>query len=199
MLARTPLTRLFLMRRTARKLPKHRRDAIRDKVAAILKTCEPTAFAGEGPCRAGIRASLCMAGWRWADADFAAVEIVLSALNLIGARRPTWQQGQPEWTQDGALPIERTNCIRCRKPLPEGHYKFCGKVCSDAAYKARAEVVASEDRRARALAYEVIWRSSQPERPCGFCGEPFRPSRKQGDRQIYCSQSCYQRDRRNAP
>ncbi|MFZ5693299.1 MAG: hypothetical protein ACOY5F_18865 [Pseudomonadota bacterium] len=187
MLARTPLTTVILARRVARKLPKHRRDAIRDKVAAILKTCEPTAFAGEGPCRAGIRASLCMAGWRWADADFAAADIVLSALNLIGARRPTWQQGQPEWTQDGALPIERENCIRCRKPLPEGHRLFCSHICSSAHNGARRRLEKREEINAAWRAARAAWSAAQPERNCERCGAPYQPKRP---RQKLCRPRC---------
>jgi hypothetical protein len=114
------------------KLGRDRTRTIGEKVAAIMKEAEPTPFAAEGPCRHGIRSSLCLQGWSWAAADMIAADIVAAALNMARARRPTWGEGQPEWTQPGALPIERERCIRCRKPLPEGHWKFCSTVCGSA-------------------------------------------------------------------
>jgi hypothetical protein len=141
--------------RTVRRLKKEKRSALVDKLAAILRWREPTAFAGEGPCRHGVRASLCLQGWPWPAADMVAGDVVTVALNRVGATRPTWQQGQPEYTQDGALPIERERCIRCRKPLPEGHYKFCSKICSDGYYADRSNAQASAERLAARLALQA--------------------------------------------
>lgn len=113
-----------------RKLNQARRNHLIDKTAKILNTGEASKFEFEASCRHGIRSSLCLQGWSWTDADLIATEIVAAALNRIGAERPTWAEGQPEYTQNGggAL-IERTRCIRCHTQLPEGHYKFCSKLC----------------------------------------------------------------------
>lgn len=140
-----------------RKLNKDRRRSIRDKIVIIMRTVEPTPFAAEGPCRAGIRSSLCLQGWAWAEADAVAAEIVAAALNIIGAKRPAWKEGQPEWTQDGALPILRERCIRCRGPLPEGHYKFCSKVCSNGYHADRGNAHTAAERLAADLAKQAAW------------------------------------------
>jgi hypothetical protein len=132
--------------RTVRRLKKEKRSALVDKLALILRWREPTAFAGEGPCRHGVRASLCLQGWSWSTADMVASDVVTAALNRVGARRPNWYEGQPEWTQDGALPIERERCVRCRKPLPEGHWRFCSKVCSDGYHMERNNAYAAAER-----------------------------------------------------
>lgn len=87
----------------------------------------------------GIRSGLILqGGWRWRDADAAARDVVRSALRRIGARRPSWQQGQPEFTQFAVL-YERTRCVRCGWKLPEGHRRFCSRRCSGAHFTALYE------------------------------------------------------------
>ncbi|QFQ89880.1 hypothetical protein F8A10_20925 (plasmid) [Paracoccus kondratievae] len=48
----------------------------------------------------------------------------------MNAQRPSWDEGQPEWTIHAGTLIERTRCVRCHKPLPEGHFKFCSNTCA---------------------------------------------------------------------
>lgn len=120
-----------------RKLTRQRREAIVDMLADLMREAEPTPFAVEGPARAAIRAALCMRDWRWGQADAAADDAIQTALGRIGAQRPTWQQGQPEWAQDGVIPRSRERCARCGKPFPENDAatwrKYCGPVCAQAA------------------------------------------------------------------
>lgn len=116
-----------------------RKRAIVDKVANILASGEPTRFAGEGACRHGIRSALCLRSWSWPLADVIARDIVSAALSQIGAERPTWKQGQPEYTQDGHNPIERTRCRHCGRDLPEhgpAHMIFCSPRCRSAWHSA---------------------------------------------------------------
>lgn len=136
------------------KLNKDKQKHIRERIADMMREAEPTPFVMEGPCRAGIRSSLCLKGWTWAQADLIAAQIVTAALNSIGARRPNWYEGQPEWTQPGALPIERERCIRCRTPLPAGQLKFCSKLCRDSDRNARVWAQTAADRLARKAAEE---------------------------------------------
>ena len=89
----------------------------------------------EGPLRAGIRRDLCHMGWRWADADFMARELLDEAFRRARAVRPDWYEGQPERTIQPGVLIERTRCVECRKPLPEGHRKFCDTPCANAYHK----------------------------------------------------------------
>lgn len=89
-------------------------------------------FGLEGPLRAGIRADLCRQGWGWLSADLCARDLLDDAFRMVRAIRPTWDQGQPEWTINAGTLIERTLCIRCHNQLPEGHFKFCGRLCAQA-------------------------------------------------------------------
>lgn len=91
----------------------------------------------EGPLRHAVRADLCLLGWRWIDANFTAILVVDDALRRVRAQRPSWNEGQREWTISEGLLIERTRCVECHKALPEGHYKYCGHLCSNA-YRLRA-------------------------------------------------------------
>lgn len=109
----------------------YRRKLI-DQTAAILRQGEPTSFAFEGFMRHGLRSGLCLRGWSWPAADEMASDIVRSALAQIGAKRPTYQQGQPEWVQYGVVLVERERCVQCGAKLPVGHRKFCSSRCARA-------------------------------------------------------------------
>ncbi|WP_424992404.1 hypothetical protein [Oceaniradius stylonematis] len=138
MLARTPWVKPQRVKAKPRRMNRNRKRRLIAEVCMILKTGEPTKFAFEGACRHGLRSALCLEGWQWAEADRVAAEIVSVALNIIGARRPTWQEGQPEWTQPGAMPIERERCKRCAKPLPESRTMFCSDLCRAAEHNEKA-------------------------------------------------------------
>ncbi|CAJ0867142.1 hypothetical protein AMST5_01925 [freshwater sediment metagenome] len=164
-----------------------RRQAVIEALAVIMKRAEPTAFAAEGPARHGVRRALCLAGWTWQDADDEAAEVTRNALARAGARRPTWAEGQLEYTKENEGPRTREQCKRCAKPLPEGHYTFCGPVCAMAAkvdrnrQRDREELVIAE-RAARAA-----WTERQPEQTCPCCERAFRPKHRGA---TYCSNAC---------
>lgn len=131
--------------RAKRTLGSDLRHRLVDSVAPILKRGEPTIFAFEGAIRAAIRSRLCIRGWDWQDADFAAAGVVGAALNVIGAQRPTWQEGQPDWVNDAGAKIDRVSCAHCGRTLPEGHWKFCSELCKDAYHGRMARLQARRD------------------------------------------------------
>jgi hypothetical protein len=88
-----------------------------------------TLFGYEGLQRATIRSVLCLRGVSWAMADQMAAGVVADVLLTLAAKRPTWNEGQPEWTIEGGALIERTRCACCHKPLPEERPKFCSDGC----------------------------------------------------------------------
>lgn len=135
-----------------RKLNRERERRLVDDVAEVLHTGEPTVFAFEATCRYAIRYSLCLKGWDWEDADLAAGRVLSMSLNIIGAERPSWAQGQPGWTEPGAFPIERTRCGRCRMPLPDDRPKYCSDHCRQGAKDTRM----IEQRSAERLAARIV-------------------------------------------
>lgn len=134
-------------RRMMRKERNRERDALRGRVGAgrfqaIVKDLAAlvrlafqagetaSIFGLEGPLRTALRADFCMQGWGWSAADLMARDLMAEAFTRIGAERPDWYEGQPEWTIKPGMLIERTRCVRCHTPLPEGHYKFCSRLCN---------------------------------------------------------------------
>ncbi|WP_146619996.1 hypothetical protein [Acuticoccus sediminis] len=162
-------------------------DTVANIIRAGMEAGAPSRFAFEASCRHGIRSGLCEDGWPWHDADLAAGDVVSRALAMTGATRPTWKEGQPEWTQDGALPIERERCIRCAKPLPEGHWKFCSVVCKDAHRNDRRDLDAAAENNVRREALRSAWSAQQPKRECEGCGGMFRP---RTPTQRFCRNQC---------
>ncbi len=174
-----------------RRLDKNKRRHLVDTVATIIKAGredgQPSHFWCEAACRHGLRSSLCLSGWSWAEADTIAADIVATALNTVGARRPTWLQGQPEYCQLGAAVYARSRCLNCGWKLPEGHFRFCDKRCAKSFHHSIDDV----DRKKREAARAALYRAAQRERakpiPCERCGNPFKPDRP-GRR--FCSRVC---------
>jgi hypothetical protein len=111
------------------------REALARRLAGLMAAAEPTAFALEGPARAALRARFILVGAaRWTAADREARGIVASALGTLGSRgkRPTWQEGQPDFC--GPLPLERTRCLNCGARLPGDNpaRKHCSPLCRTA-------------------------------------------------------------------
>jgi hypothetical protein len=160
MLARVPWTPTLKAeaKPRPRQLNRDKRRHLVETVARLMKTAKESGAAAtllnfEGPCRHGLRSRLTLEGWGWQDADDMAADIVATALRQIGAQRPTWAEGQPEWAQQGAgALIERTRCIRCHSPLPEGHFKFCCELCASAHQVAIGRMRDADERKAYDIA-----------------------------------------------
>jgi hypothetical protein len=142
MLMMSPHLQKYLARQAAKKARaalrfKDRAGLIRSigiVVSEALDAGEATThWTFEGMLIAILRAEMCLRSIPWRDADEAARAVVIEALTAIGAKRPSWQEGQPEWTDGGVIRETRTLCANCEGPLPEGHKVYCGKICGDAA------------------------------------------------------------------
>lgn len=93
-----------------------------------------TPFQMEGPIRALAREFLCLWGWEWLAADAAAEEVTEAALAKLKAKRPSWDEGQPNYSSTIRLSQERSRCRNCGERLPEGRPVFCCKKCADVFY-----------------------------------------------------------------
>ena len=112
-----------------RQLNEKRRQHLIERIVLILDRGEPSKFAFEGSCRRGLRSSFVLAGWRWAEADATAADILAAAFREIGAQRPTWLDGQPSAFQDGAS-IPRERCLGCgQQLLGDVTERFCSRPC----------------------------------------------------------------------
>lgn len=104
-----------------------------------------TPFGLEGALRHKIRSDLCLMFWRWADADRMAREMLADVFASLNAVRPSWKEGQPDWTVEAGTLIEREHCAYCYKSLPEGHYKFCSYVCGSRSRQAHYRLLAASE------------------------------------------------------
>ena len=138
-----------------KKISKEKKTFITGRIAAVLKAGEPTYFAFEGSCRTGVRLALVKQGWNWSEADTIAAEVVAIALHIIGAKRPTWYQGQPAWTEECAIPIKRERCKRCHSPLPEDHWIFCSRECASFYHEEKSRERIRSERMAANIAMET--------------------------------------------
>jgi hypothetical protein len=175
------------------------RDRLIVRVAAALLTGVPTYFQHEGSIRHGIRSSLCLEGWRWAAADAHAAHILTHAFLDIGAKRPTWEQGQGDHCRTDA--DGRTFCARedCRAQITrEGIRRYCSERCRLIANNRRAYNRAK--RKVRGAAHRAAQRAAAAPRICAWeaCQREFKPLDYTGKPpQIYCSRSCSLRARVN--
>lgn len=119
--------------RRGRQLGEKRANELIAGAALILKRGDPTPVMFEGFLRARLRRGLILhGGWHWIDAETAAREVVRAALRQIGARRPSWQQGQPEANQFAVSFVKRTRCARCGMRIPDENRRFCSRRCAQA-------------------------------------------------------------------
>lgn len=172
------------------RLPKGRQSEIIRFATEFLREGFPTVFALEGACRTGLRSGLCLEGWNWQAADTAASQAVSLALSFLGAERPTWEQGQPEYTQYGVMALSRSRCVNCGGALSGDQAMYCSRNCAVSARNARADEDAKAIKRAKVYAFYAEWSAKQPEQPCIGCLDTFRPKRP-GQR--YCSKPCANR------
>jgi len=190
-------TRAAAMQPKMRTLGDRRFEEVVKKVVVILRSGRASKFEFEAACRHGLRRALCLQGWRWQDADSAAAVVVDTALRQIGAVRPSWQQGQPEWTQDGHAPVERTRCVRCGVKMPPAgngnDRKFCSYLCRNAHNLAVAKISGERVSRAEYFARkatETKRRREESEWDCEECGKAFVPRWRTAIHQRFCSPAC---------
>lgn len=175
-----------------KKLGRGRYYALVDSVVSVLKTGVWSKFEFEGACRSGIRSRLCSEGWRWFDADSCALAIVGEALGIIGAVRPTWNEGQPDHVHEDL--VQRTRCAHCGTRIPderEGRLtKYCSDNCRSTAKIVRdrihGERVSMAEHLARCAAQSAQTLADRSKH-CGHCGSFFftkDPNRK------HCSKRC---------
>lgn len=171
---------------------KERRDLIAD-TAEILASAELSKFEHEASCRHGIRTTLTLQGNGWQMSDEEAASIVTAALDRIGAVRPQFLEGQPEYTLSPGH-----QCQRCGAPLSDeaGHRRYCSPECYESARRYRNDFWQRTEDIARAAAAYATAKANAVVRQCTVCGSPFRATTESTHT---CSRDCAARSRRTVP
>lgn len=181
-----------------RKLNRDRFERFVGNTVLILRSYESSPFEFEAACRYGLRAHLCMEGWRWRDADQAAADVVEEGLRRIRATRPRWAEGQIDFAME--TPVDRTHCVHCARPIPEERklngemygrsVKFCSDSCSVGAVKRRNKITGEQQTMAAWLARCAAKSQRRMEElalNCATCGIRFLPRDR---RRKFCSTPC---------
>jgi len=145
-----------------------------NQVMDVLRDWRSSAFEFEGVCRASLRSALCVQGYGWDHSDAEAESILAECFTRMGAKRPTWYEGQREYLEP------RENCSWCSKPLADDLQRsgsrsmYCSDVCARTAivYRTAAGKVSSD--KAYSAAYDAMRRLNSPVRQCSVCSKNFR-------------------------
>ena len=183
-------------RKERRILKGERRDHVVARVTAILRTWTFSPFQYEASCRNGLRLAFILKGYSWQRSNDEALAIVAEALANLRAKRPTWEEGQREYS------TPREDCNYCGGPLDETHVtrgqRFCSKDCAKFALINRDYEWSWRADNTAWSAYRLIRRDDMPKKRCVHCGSVFHPSMNNPD-QKYCSQACVGLSQRSRP
>ena len=160
--------------------------------AEQLRDWRSTPFEFEASCRHGLRQSFCESGNAWQSSDDAAAEIVQEALLSNGAKRPTWEEGQWEYT------VSPDYCACCHGPLDEEaiakRHRFCSTECAQISYERRAYAEVRTHAEVAKAAYVMLRTDAAPETECEHCHRPFKRmnigTAKKYGRGKFCSKEC---------
>lgn len=163
------------------------RQHLVQRVMDVLRDWRLSPFENEGAATAGLRGALCLKGYGWEKANREASEIVAEGLRLLGAVRPTWEQGQREYS------VPKENCSWCYGPIGDDLLRdqrrtsYCSDVCARAAIAHRDFGDRRNNSESYQAAWDTIYRTRHPARECLECGKSFRPQAADG---VYCSRAC---------
>lgn len=163
-----------------------KRKSVVSKTMDIMRDWRLSPFEYEGETVAGIRSGLCIAGHGWSRSDKAARDAVEAALHQLGAKRPTWEQGQPDYVE------RRETCVWCKGELEISRsgsgYKYCSPECARIALQKRDFQIRSTADKTFAAAKLMLERAKQPLITCERCGKSFHPLPRR--KQRFCSNYC---------
>ncbi len=176
-------------------MTKEKRRHVVHRVIDLMGHCSQSPFEYEGAIRHGLRSGLCLEGHGWGRSDAEAAEILSQAFRETGASRPTWEQGQRQYTDP------RENCKWCYGPIAQedmtsGRSRlFCSDVCARSAYVHWDMKNALQGSAIEREAYRAVLRGRRPRRACEECGKQFAPAREKSD-QRFCSLRCFSAQRK---
>lgn len=144
-----------------------------ERVKTSLRGWKLSPFENEGSTRAGARIALILKGHGWQSSDTEVAELIAEALHLMGAVRPSWEQGQREYS------MGQDYCRYCRGLLDDEeiarHRKFCSTECAGLFLRTRDDDAGIKADQVRFHAYYLARTNRFPPKPCAWCGEVWQP------------------------
>jgi hypothetical protein len=165
-------------------LSKQQREVATTQAQEVMSAWVKTPFEREAETRHAIRSSFCLGGHNWSASDEEAERITSQALAAMGAQRPGWDEGQPNFA------TSEDYCQWCNGPRDLGTPgKYCCRECAGAAIAYRDFKHRSGSDRAYSEALRAFQRFSTPTKECKWCTKSFHPRRDQKTQQ-FCSNTC---------
>ena len=164
-----------------------RRKSVAGAVMDRLRDWRLSAFEHEGSTISSLRSGLCLQGHGWLRANAEATRFVAEALAKLGAQRPSWEQGQAEYT------VPRETCSWCGSPVREEYLfgphaiGFCSDLCARTAVERRDYETKRREGSLWRAATDTIERGQHEPRECAQCRRRFRP--READHQ-FCTPAC---------
>lgn len=160
---------------------KHAVSAVMD----VLRDWRLSPFEHEAGAIAGLRSGLCLKGYGFARSETEAYALVADGLRILGAKRPTWEQGQREYVDP------RENCAWCGGPKDEFQTvsRFCSPRCASLAVMHRGYEDKARDDVGRARTLKLARRLTRKPRDCLHCGKAFHPE-EEALATKFCSRTC---------
>ncbi|PZU23804.1 MAG: hypothetical protein DI589_05915 [Shinella sp.] len=180
-------------------MTREKRQHLINRVVDTLSDWRCTPFENEGAIRAGLRAGMCVEGHSWTEADDTAQGLLVAAFQRVGARRPSWEQGQRQYT------IAEENCNWCGMEIADedraGNRKarFCSSVCARSALVHRDWETRWKESSIGRSAFAIIRREEMPQRECEWCGLSYHPFNAETKNQRFCSFDCSRKALRTIP
>ena len=168
-----------------------KRSAMIRAVMDQMRDWRLSPFESEASMHHGLRSGLCLDAHGWKRSAIEATMLVGEALRLLGAERPSFAEGQRQYT------IPRENCLWCNVPLSEVEgvrpsQRFCSPECARF-HLTHRDLEEGERNGAMITAAARLIRSGRlPEIECANpdCGTVFRPYLPDNR---YCCKSCAQK------
>ena len=167
-----------------RQLPAEARRDVK-MLINLMAAADPSPFALEGVAVALFRSRQCLAGWRFEFADLMARSIVAESLKRVGARRPSWDEGQLWYARHFVyrwvvLAEERQPfCATCGARISDAKNSGSRRWCSE-----KCRYIGQGEEQGGAF-------------KCGCCGAKFRRRWAPGSqpKPKYCSKGCQMKHR----
>lgn len=166
------------------------RELMIDTVMDALKDWRLSEFEHEAATRTAIRLHFIERFQSWDVADTEAGALISTAFDRMGVKRPSWAQGQWEYT----APSDR--CRGCGGELDEAdradNLRFCSSECARGYYERQNRRSYDFDKQLWSQVRYQIKKSHVTPRPCKRCSRPFR---NVDPTALFCSKDCYEADR----
>lgn len=170
-----------------------KRKHVIDRTMDVLRDWRLSPFEAEGTVRATMRSALCLHGYGWQRSDRQADDVVRAALHLLGAERPSYANGQKEYTEP------REICAQCKGPLDDdditARRRFCSQECRQISSVRDAErydwLMSFERKHSTKLKTKALSQAKTCARPgCGNSFQSVNPKAR------YCCPECVSLDSR---